>query len=68
MNFAYNIDFELASLFFILILLVYIIHRYPKKSGQNNLFRWVAFTMIVTELIDIIFAVILSFGNRLPAW
>lgn len=68
MKFAYNIDFELASLFFILILLVYIIHRYPKKSGQNNLFRWVAFTMIATELIDIIFAVILSFGNRLPAW
>lgn len=67
MKFAYNVDFELASMFFIIIMLVYIIHKYPKKSGQSNLFRWVAFAMIATELTDIISAIVLAY-NSLPAW
>lgn len=67
MKLAYNVDFELASMFFIFIMLVYIIHKYPKKSGQSNLFRWVAFALIATELTDIISAIVLAYSS-LPTW
>ena len=54
MTFSYNIDFELASMGFVIILLAYNIMQYPKKTKQNSMFRWVSITMILTELLDMI--------------
>ena len=53
MTFSYNIDFELASMGFVIIILAYNIIQYPKKTKQNSMFRWVSITMILTELLDI---------------
>lgn len=68
MTFSYNIDFELASMFFVIILLAYNIIQYPKNSKQNSMYRWVAFTMILTQLLDIFSAYLISNGESYPIW
>ena len=66
MTFSYNIDFELASMGFVIILLVYNIIQYPKKTKQNSMFRWVSITMILTELLDIFSAYLISNPDLFP--
>jgi len=68
MNLAYNMDFEIASLFFVAILLIYMMIQYPKSSGQTSIFKWIAFTLILTEALDIISVILNANINIIPKW
>lgn len=66
MQLVYNIDYELAGLFFGFVLYVYFSLYYPNKSGINKNFRRLVAILLLTELMDIITAVTISYGSVIP--
>lgn len=68
MKIAYNLDFEIASLFFVLILLIYMMIQYPKATGQTYLFKWISFFLILTEIIDVISVILNAYIHVVPYW
>ena len=65
---VYNIDFEIAALFFAVIMFVEVWLCYPRHSRKNRIFRWMTTAVIVTESMDIVTAFTITYGATVPRW
>lgn len=62
----YNIYYEIASIFFVSILLIYLIYRYPNASLVNKRFRNLTTSVLIADLMDVISAVTISYPHLVP--
>ncbi|MCM1038483.1 MAG: HD-GYP domain-containing protein [Ruminococcus sp.] len=66
MKLIYNIDFELAGLLFTLLLFIYFGLYYSSQSEVNKKFKVLIGYLFLTELLDIVTAVMISYGAVIP--
>lgn len=59
----YVVEYEFAALFFVFIIYLYVRIKYPIKSKKNMLFRIMCVILLLTELLDIISAYIISYND-----
>lgn len=62
----YNVDFEITSLIFVLFIFIFSCIYYPIKSKRNQLFRIMALVLVLTELVDIITALMINYSAAVP--
>lgn len=64
----YNIDYEIASAIFLLIL--YFLHKYQfyTQTKSNKLFQGLIISLIVACVADLTTAVSISYAQHLPVW
>lgn len=62
----YNIDFELVGVIYLLVLYVALSIYYSNQSEVNKRFKAVVICVIAAEIMDIVTAVTISFGNVIP--
>lgn len=68
MTFAYNIDFDIAGVIFVSVLLIYLMIQFPNKNAQNTFFRWVTCALLLAELTDIFAAYTIAHAHSVPVW
>lgn len=66
MELIYNIDFELTGLIFTVVLYIHFCMYYSNQSEVNKKFKGLVRYLILTELMDIITAVTISYGSVIP--
>lgn len=64
----YNVDFELTSLIFVLFIFACSCMFYPIQSDRNKLFRSMSLVLILTELVDIVTALMINYSVSVPLW
>lgn len=62
----YNIDFELVGILYLLVLYGALCIYYSDQSEVNKRFKVLVRYIIATEIMDIVTAVTISFGNAIP--
>lgn len=65
---SFNVDFDVAATFFVLVVLIYIVLKYPKNSLRNQLFVGLAVSILCATVTDIFASVCIFYGNVLPHW
>lgn len=65
---SFNVDFDVAATFFVLVVLIYIVLKYPKNSLRNQLFVGLAVSILCATVTDIFASVCIFYGNLLPHW
>ncbi|MDE7246934.1 MAG: HD-GYP domain-containing protein [Lachnospiraceae bacterium] len=66
MKLLYNIDFELAGLIFIFVLYIHFCMYYSNQSEVNKTFKVLVRYLMLTELMDVVTAVTISYGSFIP--
>ncbi|MCM1258031.1 MAG: response regulator [Roseburia sp.] len=61
----YNIYFELASISYVIVLLIYLIIRYPNASRANIKFRHMVFWVLIADIMDVVSACTINQGDRI---
>lgn len=64
---TYNIDFEVVGTIYLLVLYSALSIYYSNQSEVNKRFKAVVRCLLAAEIMDIITAVTISFGNVIPA-
>ncbi len=64
----YNIYYELTSVFFVFIILIYHSVLYTNKSGLNKRFQTMVYMVLVSSTLDIISAFTISYYDRTTIW
>lgn len=62
----YNIDFELVGIIYLLVIYAALSIYYSNQSKVNKSFETVVRCMIAAEIMDIVTAATISFGNAIP--
>lgn len=68
MSLLYNIDFEIAVIGYLLILYVFLCIQYSEQSEINKKFRRLTFFVLVSDIMDVVTAVTISYGTSVPVW
>lgn len=68
MNLIYNIDFEIVGLIYVLVIYAALHIYYSNQSEVNKKFKLVVKCILATEVMDIVTAITISYGQVLPAW
>ena len=68
MSLIYNVDFEIAAAAFMLILLIFLIINYSNRSDVNREFQKLAVFVLCTDIMDVVTAVLISYGGSIPNW
>ncbi len=63
---AYNIWLEVAVIPFNIILCSFLIIRYTNPNAVNLAFRKFAFCVLISDIIDVLTAIVTSAGDRVP--
>lgn len=63
MQLNYNISFELSGLIFNIVFYIYFCLYYPNRSAINKRFKGLLMLLIIAELMDIVTAVTISYGQ-----
>lgn len=63
---AYNIDFEILAFLFAILLAVETRVYYPGKTRKNRIFRVMCGLVILTEGLDMLSAVTITYGKQIP--
>ena len=66
MELIYNIYFELSGLIFNFVLYICFCLYYSSQSVINKKFKVLAIFLMLTELMDIVTAVTISYGSVIP--
>lgn len=66
MNLIYNIDFELVGLIFNSVLYLHFCLYYSNQSTVNQKFKVLLLVLTLTELMDIVTAVTISYSSVIP--
>lgn len=66
MSLVYNISFETASIFFLVILLICIKLQYSTKSEINREFQKLTLLVLCANVLDVATAITISYGKILP--
>lgn len=64
----YNVNFEAAAFFFVVILYAYLRKKFYTANFVNKTFRRLVFIQLVAIFLDILSAVMISFPKEIPAW
>lgn len=62
----YNIDYEEASIVYMIVINVYLHARYSGQSPVNREFRHLALYVLITNVLDVVTAVTISCGASFP--
>lgn len=68
MSFVYNISFETASVFFLIILFICIRLQYSIKSEINREFQKLTLLVLCANVLDVMSAVTISYAKVVPEW
>lgn len=63
----YVVEYEIAALLFVFITYIYVRIKYPIKSKKNILFRIMCVILLLTEVLDIFSAYIISYNDIFPS-
>ena len=66
MNLIYNIDFEVVGAIYVLIVYAALKIYYSNQSEVNKKFKRVLQCVLATEIMDIVTAITISYGNVIP--
>lgn len=62
----YNIYYEMASIFYVAVLLIYLIYKYPNASAVNKSFRRLTTSVLVADVFDVVSSVAISYPSLVP--
>lgn len=68
MELLYNIDFEVAAIFYMLIVNVFLRLKYSAKTHVNQEFRKMAGYLLIAVVLDVATAITISYGKVIPGW
>lgn len=68
MPLIYNIDFEVASAVFLVILFLFMKLQYSMQSEINQEFQKLTVFVLLANVMDVVTAVTLSYAAVLPVW
>ena len=68
MQLLYNVDFELAVIGYLITLYVFLHIQYSGQSEINKKFRRLTFFVLLSDFMDVLTAVTISYGSSLPVW
>lgn len=66
MELLYNLDFELCGLLFTLVIYFHFCMYYSNQSEINKKFKGLVRYLMLTELMDIVTAIMISYGSVIP--
>ncbi|MCM1283843.1 MAG: HD-GYP domain-containing protein [Muribaculaceae bacterium] len=66
MNLAYNIDFEIVGIIYVLVVYAALNIYYSNQSKINKKFKVVVKFLLATEIMDIVTAITISYGSVIP--
>lgn len=64
----YNVDFEVASAIFLILLYIYVKLQYSSTSKVNRMFQKVLILTLGTNLLDVVSAIAIEHGRDIPRW
>ena len=64
----YNINFELASFCFAIVLYIYLQKKYYNSNFTNRAFKRLVFFHLISMLFNIAASITISFHNNIPVW
>lgn len=68
MQLVYNIDFELASAVFTIIVYIFLRVQYADNSIRNKKFRGIILMLLFGTVLDIVTAITISYAAVVPIW
>ena len=68
MKLLYNIDFELAVIGYLITMYIFLRILYSGQSEINRRFLRLTFFVLLSDIMDVVTAVTISYGGSLPAW
>lgn len=67
MGLDYNLDYEIAGVLILLVVYSAIRMFYSDQSDMNIRFKHLVVSLLFTEIMDIVTAVMISYGDRIPS-
>lgn len=64
----YKVDFEVASIFFLIVMLIFMWMQYADSFGSTKSFRRLLGILIAANIIDIFTAICISYLECIPDW
>ena len=65
-NLSYDIDLELAAIFFLIVINVFLRINYAAKTEINKEFRTLALFVLIACVLDVTTAIMISYGSYIP--
>ena len=64
----YNIDFNIASIVFIIIFYIFVLVQYDSDSPASKCFRMLTVGVIISDILDTVTAITISYSSLVPVW
>lgn len=62
----YNIDYNIASIIFIVVFYIFVLIQYDSDSPSSKCFRLLTMAVIVSDVLDTVTAITISYSSRVP--
>lgn len=64
----YNIDFELVTAMYLIIMYIFLRLKYSDQSEVNHEFRKLTLCILAADMLDVITAITISYGQMISPW